>query len=149
MNSSARRNVSRSMQQQLARPCLLLFPPPAQMARKDMHLSNARDTFKIAGDYQTAAEYWRIRRHETIVIQRFWRGFSARSRVWSRREEKWAREEKETEAAAEEETKKTRQRQREMQRRMNPNTVQDFEVRVQHEPATLAPFTGWYNRGVH
>ncbi len=33
------------------------------------------------------------------------------------------------EARAVEEDKKTQERQREMQRRMNPSTVQDFEVR--------------------
>lgn len=53
----------------------------------------------------------------------------AGSRVWSRREEKWALEEKEMEVAAEEERKNTQERQREMQRRMNPTTVQDFEVK--------------------
>lgn len=50
------------------------------------------------------------------------------SRVWSRREEKWALEDKEMEEAAEQEAKKASERQREMQRRMNPGTVQDFEV---------------------
>lgn len=54
----------------------------------------------------------------------------AGSRVWSRREEKWALEEKEMEVTAEEERKKTQERQREMQRRMNPTTVQDFEVKA-------------------
>lgn len=35
-------------------------------------------------------------------------------------------------ARAEEEDKKTQERQREMQRRMNPSTVQDFEVRYSY-----------------
>lgn len=34
------------------------------------------------------------------------------------------------EVTAEEESKKTQERQREMQRRMNPTTVQDFEVKA-------------------
>ena len=34
------------------------------------------------------------------------------------------------EVTAEEERKKTQERQREMQRRMNPTTVQDFEVKA-------------------
>ncbi|CAM9473998.1 unnamed protein product, partial [Ectocarpus fasciculatus] len=99
-----------------------------QMARKDMHLDDGCDTFKTAGEYQTAGEYWRVRERKTVTIQRFWRGFSARSRVWCRREEKWALEDKEMEEVAEEEGKRTQERQREMQRRMNPSTVQDFEV---------------------
>lgn len=49
-----------------------------QMARKDMHLDDGRDTFKTAGEYQTAGEYWRVRERKTVTIQRFWRGFSAR-----------------------------------------------------------------------
>ncbi|CAN0162901.1 unnamed protein product [Ectocarpus sp. 12 AP-2014] len=49
-----------------------------QMARKDMHLDDGCDTFKIAGEYQTACEYWRVRERKTVTIQRFWRGFSAR-----------------------------------------------------------------------
>lgn len=93
-----------------------------------MHFDNGRDTFKTAGEYQTAAQYWRERENKTVVIQRFWRGFSARSRVWALREGKWAQQEKEMEATAEEEGKKGRQRQREMQRRMNPSTIQDFEA---------------------
>ena len=48
------------------------------MARKDMHLDDGRDTFKTAGEYQTAGEYWRVRERKTVTIQRFWRGFSAR-----------------------------------------------------------------------
>lgn len=48
------------------------------MARNDMHLDDGRDTFKIAGEYQTAGEYWRVRERKTVTIQRFWRGFSAR-----------------------------------------------------------------------
>ena len=99
-----------------------------QMARTDMHFNNDRDTFKIAGEYQTAVQYWRVRERKTVTIQRFWRGFSARSRVWSRREEKWAHKEREMEASAEEERKKRNQRQREMQRRMDPSTAQDFEA---------------------
>ncbi|CAM9984480.1 unnamed protein product, partial [Pylaiella littoralis] len=99
-----------------------------QMARKDMHLDNGGDTFKTAGEYQTAGQYWRVRERKTVTIQRFWRGFSARSRVWSRREEKWVQEEKEMDVVAEEERKKTQEREREMQRRMNPCTVQDFEI---------------------
>lgn len=93
-----------------------------------MHLDSGRDTLKMAGKYQTAAQYWRVRERKTVVIQRFWRGFFARSSVWSRREEKWAQEEKEMKTHAEEESIKARQRQREMQRRMNPSSVQDFEV---------------------
>lgn len=99
------------------------------MARKDMHLDNSRDTGKTAGEYQTAAEYWRVRERETVVIQRFWRGFSARSKVWARRAERWARQEEEMEALLEQENTKAKQGKREMERRMNPNTVQDFEER--------------------
>lgn len=98
------------------------------MARTDMHFSNDRDTFKTAGEYQTAVQYWRVRERKTVTIQRFWRGFSARNRVWSLREEKWAHKEKEMEALAEDESKKRSQRQREMQRRMDPSTAQDFEA---------------------
>lgn len=74
-------------------PRLCVTPPPSllKMARKDMHLDNTRDTTKSTGRYQTAAEFWRLRERQTVVIQRFWRGFSARNSVWSRREEKWAR----------------------------------------------------------
>lgn len=54
------------------------------MARKDMHLDDGRDTFKTAGEYQTAGEYWRVRERKTVTIQRFWRGFSAR-RYWNNR----------------------------------------------------------------
>lgn len=43
-----------------------------------MHLDDGRDTFKTAGEYQTAGEYWRVRERKTVTIQRFWRGFSAR-----------------------------------------------------------------------
>lgn len=100
-----------------------------QMARKDMHLDNNRDTSKTAGEYQTAAEYWRVRERKTVVIQRFWRGFSARNKVWTKRAERWARQEEEMETLLEEENRRARQGQREMQRRMNPSTAQDFEAR--------------------
>eukprot|EP00904_Undaria_pinnatifida_P003833 jgi/Undpi1/13450/HiC_scaffold_8.g03109.m1 len=103
-----------------------------QMARLDMHFNNERDTFKTAGEYQTAVQYWRVRERKTVTIQRFWRGFSARSRVWFRREEKWEQKRKEIEVSVEAENKKMQQRQREMQRRMDPSTVQDFEASFKH-----------------
>ena len=102
------------------------------MARLDMHFNNERDTFKTAGEYQTAVQYWRVRERKTVTIQRFWRGFSARSRVWFRREEKWEQKRKEIEVSVEAENKKMQQRQREMQRRMDPSTVQDFEASFKH-----------------
>ena len=104
-----------------------------QMARKDMHFNNSRDTLKIAGDYQTADELWRIRERQTIVIQRFWRGFSARNKVWYIREEKRMQILKEMEEAAELERCEARRQKREVQRRMNPTTAQDFEVKVKME----------------
>lgn len=67
-------------------------PNKKQMARNDMHLDDSGDTVKYVGSYQTAAEFWRLRAQKTVVIQRFWRGFSARSRVWARREENWKRQ---------------------------------------------------------
>ncbi|CAM9590563.1 unnamed protein product, partial [Hapterophycus canaliculatus] len=100
-----------------------------QMARSDMHLDDGRDTLKIAGEYQTAGEYWRLRERKTVTIQRFWRGFSARrqdddasmhSTEYSPRGENQTTVRNEQEIASE--------RQREMQRRMNPSTIQDFEV---------------------
>lgn len=98
------------------------------MSRKDMHFDNSRNTFKTPGEYQTAAEFWEIREERTITIQRYWRGFSARNKVWFIREEKWAQAEKEMEEAAAVEREKARRQEREMQRRMNPRTAQDFEV---------------------
>lgn len=99
-----------------------------QMARKDMHFDNSRDTLKTPGDYQTAAEFWKVREERTITIQRYWRGFSARSKVWLLRKEKWAQAEREMEETAAVEREKARRQEREMQRRMNPRTAQDFEV---------------------
>lgn len=98
------------------------------MTRKDMYFDESRDTCKTAGEYQTAAEYWRVRERFTVVIQRFWRGYSARNSVWSRREEKWLKEDEKTKVMAEAESKQARRNQREMERRMNPTSVQDFEV---------------------
>lgn len=105
----------------------------SQMARKDVHFDNSRDTLKSIGTYQTASEVWRLRLRKTVVIQRFWRGFSARSRIWALHQKKWAQQAKKEKAEQDEVIARERRRQREIHQRMNPTTVRDFEVREQRD----------------
>ncbi|CAM9766686.1 unnamed protein product, partial [Discosporangium mesarthrocarpum] len=99
-----------------------------QMARKDLHLKDNGSTEKTIGRYMTASEFWRIRARKVVVIQRYWRGCSARNRVWAKWEKKWEQEEKENEKEVAAKAVQEKQAKKEMQRRMNPTTAQDFEV---------------------
>lgn len=78
------------------------------------------------GPYQTAEELWAIKAEKALVIQTFWRSHVARTEVARRRKER-DQERRRLRAEAEEAARKEEAaRQREIMRRVQPRTAEDF-----------------------
>lgn len=63
-----------------------------------------------------------------LVIQCYWRGYVARKRTWAIREGLFEKQQREEAASSGLAAKKERQRKFEVERRINPRTVRDFEL---------------------
>jgi len=99
-----------------------------QMKRRDIHLDCSNDKFVEPLPYYTSAQLLEKKRIHGLKIQCVWRGYLARGEAWKRREEIYQKEvQRRTEA--EDAEKKGRERQKtEIERRMNPKSVKDFEI---------------------
>ena len=78
--------------------------------------------------YFTAAQLAELRRQKTLVLQCYWRGFCARRRTWAIRQRLYDARVARESGDADGEDAKTRRRRREVERRVNPRTQQDFEL---------------------
>ncbi|CAM9853515.1 unnamed protein product, partial [Chrysoparadoxa australica] len=100
-----------------------------QMECVGLHLAGDADHSIEAKLYQSAHEHWEIRKRYIVVMQRYWRGYSARNKVvWALRQAAFeahlAVQAREESVRVADDAKKDR----EMKRRMHPKTVEDFEI---------------------
>jgi len=99
-----------------------------QMKRNDIYLDDKNDKEVMPKEYFTSAQLHDLKVRKTIVIQCYWRGYVARCRAHSLRK----RQEDRRKAIEEEEEKQRiaaqKKHEREVERRMNPSSVEDFEV---------------------
>ncbi|KAL4177740.1 hypothetical protein KRP22_002670 [Phytophthora ramorum] len=99
-----------------------------QMSRRDVKLDESFDRHVTARPYFDSYQLDSLREDSVLLMQRLWRGFRARLFVYNIREQRRrASKLAEIEAQENEADDISRQR-REVNRRMHPNTVSDFEV---------------------
>lgn len=98
------------------------------MARCDLVLDNSCDRYLSAKPYFDSLQLDSLREDSVMMMQRLWRGFRARSYVYNLREQRRrvvAVGQLEAQESAIEDANLQR---REIDRRMHPKTVSDFEV---------------------
>ncbi|KAL3656975.1 hypothetical protein V7S43_018178 [Phytophthora oleae] len=99
-----------------------------QMTRRDLKLDESFDRHVTARPYFDSYQLDSLREDSVLLMQRLWRGYRARHYVFNIREtSRRAMKLAEIEARENEAEDVSRQR-REVNRRMHPNTVSDFEV---------------------
>jgi len=99
-----------------------------QMKRKDVHLSNAGDRNVTAQPYFSSNQLLELQRSKTLVIQCYWRGYIARKVAWKRRDEIYQRQMGRLREKEEAVRERQRKQKEEIERRMNPRSVRDFEI---------------------
>ncbi|GMH51657.1 hypothetical protein TrRE_jg2332 [Triparma retinervis] len=99
-----------------------------QMKRKDVHLDDAGDKEVEAKPYFTSNQLLELQRNKTLVIQCYWRGYIARKQAWDRRDEIYQRQLSRLRAAEDAVRDRAALQKEEIERRMNPRTVSDFEI---------------------
>ena len=99
-----------------------------QMKRKDIYIDDKNDKELMPKEYFTSAQLHDLKVRKTIIMQCFWRGYVARCRAYGLRK----RQEDRRRAIEEEEEKQRiaaqKKHEREVERRMNPTSMEDFEV---------------------
>lgn len=99
-----------------------------QMKRRDIHLDTTGDVVRAPLPYYSSAQLLEKQRHNGLKIQCVWRGYVARREAWGRREGIYEAEVRRREGE-EEKVRRGRERQKtEIERRMNPKSVGDFEI---------------------
>jgi hypothetical protein len=99
-----------------------------QMERQDVMLDNSTDYDIEPRRYFSATQQLELKRQKTLVIQCYWRGYVARKRTWGIRQSLFEKQQREEMAASNMAQKKEKQRKFEVERRINPRTVRDFEL---------------------
>mmetsp|Transcript_59218 Transcript_59218/g.163507 ORF Transcript_59218/g.163507 Transcript_59218/m.163507 type:complete len:479 (+) Transcript_59218:214-1650(+) len=99
-----------------------------QMKRKDLYMDDAGDNEIVARPYFSAAQLHELKRDKTLVIQCYYRGYVARKRTWAMREALYLEHLAEREAAEKSAAANEKRRQYEVERRMNPKSLTDFEL---------------------
>jgi hypothetical protein len=99
-----------------------------QMERKDVMLDNSTDYAIEPRRYFSSTQQLELKRQKTLIIQCYWRGYVARKRTWGIRQSLFEKQQREEMAAANLAQKKEKQRKFEVERRINPRTVRDFEL---------------------
>ena len=98
------------------------------MERKDVMLDNSTDYAIEPRRYFSSTQQLELKRQKTLIIQCYWRGYVARKRTWGIRQSLFEKQQREEMAAANLAQKKEKQRKFEVERRINPRTVRDFEL---------------------
>jgi hypothetical protein len=99
-----------------------------QMKRKDVHLDDSKDKAVEAKPYFTSNQLLELQRNKTLVIQCYWRGYIARKVAWDRRDEIYQRQLSRLRAKEDAVRQKAEKQKEEIERRMNPRSVKDFEI---------------------
>ncbi|KAF4315652.1 hypothetical protein JM18_008933 [Phytophthora kernoviae] len=99
-----------------------------QMTRRDLKLDEAYDRHVTARPYFDSYQLDSLREDSVLLMQRLWRGFRARSYVYNIGEQRRRMDMLAEVEAQENEAEDVSRQRREVNRRMHPNTVSDFEV---------------------
>ncbi|XP_072508965.1 IQ motif and ubiquitin-like domain-containing protein isoform X2 [Notamacropus eugenii] len=99
-----------------------------QMTKIGVYVSNMTDKLLTPGKYFTAAEYHARRLAAVIVIQKYYRRWHAKKVVEKLKEQKRIRLEWEIEEEIRKEKEKRERLQRDYERRIDPQTNEDFEL---------------------
>jgi hypothetical protein len=99
-----------------------------QMSRRDLKLDEAFDRHVSARPYFDSYQLDSLREDSVLLVQRLWRGFRARLYVYNIREQHRRVSRLAEIEAQENEAEDVGRQRREVNRRMHPNTVSDFEV---------------------
>ncbi|RLN49767.1 hypothetical protein BBJ29_008713 [Phytophthora kernoviae] len=99
-----------------------------QMTRRDLTLDEAYDRHVTARPYFDSYQLDSLREDSVLLMQRLWRGFRARSYVYNIGEQRRRMDMLGEVEAQENEAEDVSRQRHEVNRRMHPNTVSDFEV---------------------
>jgi hypothetical protein len=99
-----------------------------QMKRCDLHLDNSGDVEVEARPYFSSQALLDKKRKETLVIQCFWRGYVARKAAWNIRESIYQAQLQRIKSKEDQIKEAGARQKREIERRMNPRSVKDFEI---------------------
>ncbi|KAG6624004.1 iq and ubiquitin-like domain-containing [Phytophthora cinnamomi] len=99
-----------------------------QMSRRDLKLDESFDRHVMARPYFDSYQLDSLREDSVLLMQRLWRGFRARLYVYNIREQRRRVSRLAEIEAQENEAEDVNRQRREVNRRMHPNTVSDFEV---------------------
>ncbi|ETI54995.1 hypothetical protein L917_02076 [Phytophthora nicotianae] len=99
-----------------------------QMSRRDLKLDESFDRHVTARPYFDSYQLDSLREDSVLLMQRWWRGFRARLYVFSIREQRRRVTNLAEIEAQENEAEDVSRQRREVNRRMHPNTVSDFEI---------------------
>ncbi|GMF66302.1 unnamed protein product [Phytophthora lilii] len=99
-----------------------------QMTRRDLKLDESFDRHVTARPYFDSYQLDSLREDSVLLMQRLWRGFRARLYVYNIREQRRRANKLAAIEAQENEAEDVSRQRREVNRRMHPNTVNDFEV---------------------
>lgn len=91
-------------------------------------MDDSGDKVIEAKPYFSAAQLHELKREKTLVIQCYYRGYVARKRTWAMREALYLEHLAEQEMAEKTAAADEKRRQYEVERRMNPRTLKDFEL---------------------
>ncbi|TMW68904.1 hypothetical protein Poli38472_001060 [Pythium oligandrum] len=99
-----------------------------QMERRDLRMDNGRDRTVTAKPYFDSYQFHCLKEDSVLLIQRLWRGYKARSYVHNLCVEKQRMATQHRLDAEHMSFSDVEHQKREVQRRMHPKTVSDFEV---------------------
>ncbi|RLN90820.1 hypothetical protein BBJ28_00012507 [Nothophytophthora sp. Chile5] len=99
-----------------------------QMTRRDLKLDDSCSRHVSARPYFDSYQLDSLREDSVLLLQRHWRGFRARLYVFNIREQRRRVAFLAAVEEQEDETEDASRQRREVNRRMNPKTVSDFEV---------------------
>ncbi|KAL7678812.1 putative IQ and ubiquitin-like domain-containing protein [Plasmopara halstedii] len=98
-----------------------------QMSRRDLKLDEAFDYQITAHPYFDSYQFESLREDSVLVIQRMWRGYRARDLVFSMLEQRRRSKEIKTLTSLDAQAAEKSRKERQVTRRMHPNSVNDFE----------------------
>ncbi|GMH67140.1 hypothetical protein TrST_g14098 [Triparma strigata] len=99
-----------------------------QMKRKDLHLDESGNVSIEAKPYFSSNQLLELQRQKTLTIQCYWRGYIARKLAWARRDQIYQAHLARIKAKEDVVKENSAKQKREIERRMNPKSVKDFEI---------------------
>jgi pyridoxine/pyridoxamine 5'-phosphate oxidase len=98
------------------------------MKRKDLHLDESTSTTITSKPYFSSNQQLELQRSKTLIIQCYWRGYIARKLSYKIRYSIYQTYLSNQEKLENDVKEKQNRQKREIERRMNPRSVSDFEI---------------------